>query len=69
MFHQNIVKKMALKQKTITWDEELIKFVEGPLFEKTRVKFAQVSQLAMENHIKALGIWDEYLKFQAENIL
>lgn len=67
MFHQKIV--TMLKQKTITWDEELIKFVDGPVFDKTRIKFAQITQLAMEQYLKANGLWDEYLKYQAENIL
>lgn len=58
-----------LKQKTITWPEELLKFVDGPLFEKTRIKFTQVTQLAMEDWLKKNGHWDAYQASLVESIL
>lgn len=63
---------MAAKDRastSITWSESLLNFVQGPVFDKTRIKLSQISELAMEAHLKEIGMWDEYLQFQAEDIL
>lgn len=60
---------MALKQKTITWPEELLKFCEKPMFEKTRIKFTQLTQLAIEAWLKENGYWEEYQASLAGDIL
>jgi len=51
---------MALKQKTITLPEELLKFIDGHVFEKTRIKFTQVNILALEDWLKKNGHWEAY---------
>lgn len=45
---------------TITWAEPLLDFIKGPVFEKTRIKPAQLSELAMEEWLKANGYWEQY---------
>lgn len=54
---------------TITWPEEMINFIKGPLFDRTRIKPAQLSELAMEDYLKANGYWEEYEKSLTEDIL
>lgn len=54
---------------TITWPEEMINFVKGPLFKKLRIKPAQLSELAMEDYLKANGYWEEYQASLTEDIL
>lgn len=54
---------------TITWPEEMINFVKGPLFKKLRIKPAQLSELAMEDYLKANGYWDDYLETLSADIL
>lgn len=63
---------MAAKDResiTITWSEGMVKFVRGTVFKKTRVKIAQLSELAMELWLKENGYWDEYEASLAEDIL
>ncbi len=45
---------------TITWPDTLVAFIKGPVFDKTRIKPAQLSELAMEDWLKKHGYWDEY---------
>lgn len=54
---------------TITWPEEMINFIKGPLFEKIRIKPAQLSELAMEEYLKKNGYWDEYQATLSADIL
>jgi hypothetical protein len=63
---------MAAKDRTsvtITWSEGMVNFVRGPVFDKTRVKIAQLSELAMELYLKENGWWDDYQRSLAEDIL
>lgn len=63
---------MAAKDResvTITWSEGMVKFVRGPVFEKTRVKIAQLSELAMEAWLKENGYWEQYEQSLAQDIL
>lgn len=54
---------------TITWPASLLNFVKGPLFEKTRIKTAQLSQLAMENYLKENGYWEAYQTYLSQDIM
>jgi len=63
---------MAAKDRTsitITWSEGMVNFVRGPVFDKTRVKIAQLSELAMETWLKENGYWDEYQQTLEPDIL
>lgn len=49
---------------TMTWDASLLEFVRKPLFKKIHIKITQLSELAMEEWLKANGHWDEYQAFK-----
>lgn len=54
---------------TITWPEEMIKLIKGRVFAETRIKPAQLSELAMEDWLKAHGYWEAYQEALSEDIL
>jgi hypothetical protein len=63
---------MAAKDRTsltITWSEGMVNFVRGPVFDKTRTKIAQLSELAMEAWLKENGYWEQYEQSLAQDIL
>jgi hypothetical protein len=54
----------ARKNVSVSWPTSLIEFVQGPLFEKTKLKQSYSSEKAMEDFIKEQGMWEEYEKFK-----
>lgn len=63
---------MAGKERastSITWSESLLNFIQGPVFDKTRIKLSQISELAMEEWLKENGYWDQYQQSLAKDIL
>lgn len=54
---------------TITWPEEMINFIKGRIFAETRIKPAQLSELAMEEYLKNHGYWEAYQEAFSEDIL
>lgn len=63
---------MAAKERastSITWSESLLNFIQGPVFDKTRIKLSQISELAMEAWLKENGYWEQYQQSLAKDIL
>lgn len=54
---------------TVVWPEGLVNFVKKGLFEKTSIKFSQLSQLAMEAWLKENGHWNDYQASLAQDIM
>lgn len=54
---------------TISWPATLVQFIKGPVKDKTRIKPAQLTELAMEEYLKTHGYWDEYQQSLAQDIL
>src|ERR1700745_977248 len=54
---------------TISWPATLVEFIKGPVKDKTRIKPAQLTELAMEQWLKDNGYWEQYQATLAQDIL
>lgn len=53
------------KTFSVNWPEKLHEFVNTQLREETKLKISASTELAMEKHLKEIGLWEQYQEFSA----